>query len=883
MAEANSTANPSQHVDDTEPFKRRINVFKQQIMLTPSGRVIKNGVSRVEYKVALDGFAESARVGMDILSSIAEIHPFIKAPVMAFKLVLGLDLKRRENNAKVQSLQVEMVDMMSEFIQLDNLSGNHDFNTDANLMELMKDISEEITVAFNLSDHYMKKSLLVKCLKSPVYEIRFAKYAQRFHNLGARINRALSIHTIGTISRMDEKVDNIQDMMKTLFLVMETRCEKDLRRFIEKSGGPQACIESDPALEGLISKVGAGMPDEYRKDGSLKIHELKSRLSHELLENIDEALKQNMKLFEKKLDMLDLQLHAINLKLTTETERVITALSGGHERIVDEGGKTTVKARNFVLAIRDYYLHGLHVNYQSKVDEAVLQISLDSAQKSESPSLPSPTALNSESDVSLEPPSYISPNSDIWAFEYINMSYLQPIAEAIDDDGSGFISVKEVNDFTNSCPKSWSMLQWIAYWAAGWHSSVNRYAEKIYGILKELYRLRDIIRPENIGIVDYYLEWSLDRVKKLLKSTSNAVPQVHPELTVLRDEFCQEEEAKLEANLEKMSYNVDSRATVTLVTGPHRIERFATLEVPNETLVDDWNAHHHDLYDNSDLDYGPEDIPLSILQYEPQDVYELPPPSPRITNVMNAHNQAQDSIGGKWAGILINRPVNRPSVPFRGVMRICLGDPVSDTGVMSGTGDCFSGPLSVKGFALPTQGKRLEVDLIIDYGLANSTMWIRCLGVFDPISSTITGEWHSNTRTGTLEPPPAILNCKPEYDPSKGDRIGGTFQFSRTPASLIRFRYSPEAFAQNAPKARWDFARASILYMIRCDRMSKDHMISVLRDIRVFIELCLKMRKHYSEFQSETWYQSLVKICPTIDSFVYSMAQDLAQRKEYHM
>ena len=64
------------------------------------------------------------------------------------------------------------------------------------------------------------------------------------------------------------------------------------------------------------------------------------------------------------------------------------------------------------------------------------------------------------------------------------MLFRSPIVEAMDEDGSGFISVKEANSFALSRPKGlrydlfsstlvvqllklFSLLHWIAYWAAG--------------------------------------------------------------------------------------------------------------------------------------------------------------------------------------------------------------------------------------------------------------------------------------------------------------------------------------------------------------------------------------------------------------------------------
>lgn len=42
---------------------------------------------------------------------------------------------------------------------------------------------------------------------------------------------------------------------------------------------------------------------------------------------------------------------------------------------------------------------------------------------------------------------------DDWAFEYINTKYLQPIMEAFDDDGSGYITYQEVNEFVEAMPE----------------------------------------------------------------------------------------------------------------------------------------------------------------------------------------------------------------------------------------------------------------------------------------------------------------------------------------------------------------------------------------------------------------------------------------------
>ena len=42
--------------------------------------------------------------------------------------------------------------------------------------------------------------------------------------------------------------------------------------------------------------------------------------------------------------------------------------------------------------------------------------------------------------------------SDQWALEFLSVGWLDPIMEAFDDDGSGYITIAEVNRFTDALP-----------------------------------------------------------------------------------------------------------------------------------------------------------------------------------------------------------------------------------------------------------------------------------------------------------------------------------------------------------------------------------------------------------------------------------------------
>ena len=51
-----------------------------------------------------------------------------------------------------------------------------------------------------------------------------------------------------------------------------------------------------------------------------------------------------------------------------------------------------------------------------------------------------------------------SQNPDAWAIRFIDVTRLQPILEAFDDDASGFITIAEMNNFTSSRPADWRLV-----------------------------------------------------------------------------------------------------------------------------------------------------------------------------------------------------------------------------------------------------------------------------------------------------------------------------------------------------------------------------------------------------------------------------------------
>jgi len=210
---------------------------------------------------------------------------------------------------------------------------------------------------------------------------------------------------------------------------------------------------------------------------------------------------------------------------------------------------------------------------------------------------------------SLRPPrsaqgvSFKKPHDDKWALAYINAAYVQPILEAVDDDGTGFVSVKEVNTFVASRPDGWrfvlnryflpdsvlnlllffSLPTWIAYWAVGWQASISVYKNKIYALVQTMFQTLEHVLPSNRRAVDEYLfHPSFWRIELLLRSTRSVSSKIlsDSDLARITELYTSAEEERLDNSLQDVAYELDTTATVSLITGEGRIERVRPFSIP---------------------------------------------------------------------------------------------------------------------------------------------------------------------------------------------------------------------------------------------------------------------------------------------------------------
>ena len=205
-----------------------------------------------------------------------------------------------------------------------------------------------------------------------------------------------------------------------------------------------------------------------------------------------------------------------------------------------------------------------------------------------SPAIESGASLGNVAPDSASKQPYLTPEviestmADEWCLQYFNVSYAHPIQEAFDDDSSGYVRISEANDFCDSIPEGFSLLQWIAYWARGWHVECARYAERINAMVVVM-RSASIfgsVATENTRMIMDYLEgpwWK--SISLLTHAACSKAPAItdSPLDGFVTIRMAQKEE-RLTKELEKWYYTVDTPESMNLICGPARIEKVGVIQ-----------------------------------------------------------------------------------------------------------------------------------------------------------------------------------------------------------------------------------------------------------------------------------------------------------------
>ncbi|KAH9858589.1 hypothetical protein C2E23DRAFT_717063, partial [Lenzites betulinus] len=489
----------------------------------------------------INSLVESLPGLIKALDEVAKIHPFIEVAVGAFKVVVELDLKRRDNDKKISVLFLEMKDMMAVLLELRSIKDEETPGPDgttikARMQQLVRRTADDIKDCANACDTYAKKRLLVKVIKSSMWDDKLKGYMTLFADRRKAFTFALEMHVgraVDDVNSMVSAMDAKLYVVLQLFSSFATPEQRHLWELVRSRGGPSAVMTDDRALEELMRAVasanGRELGTEHARSQADNIESLKA----ELFDSPESAVRKNFELFERKFAMQQRELaDEMRGVVVHESDRVIdTVLSGPHDKIKDKRWRGHVKTRHFILALRDYWVQ--------KVDN----LKRDSTD---------PSISNVEKGL----------------LEALDVRRLQAISEAFDEDASGFITVAEVNQFTTSRPKEFNVPGWLAYWAIGWQIFTTRYITQVVDCFAEMFALLPTLRSENKRYAYEYLDKVWRPIVMLTAAFNGGIAPDSVYETFQR--YVDEEEQRLKEALETVRYNIDAMDTLRLITVPAR-------------------------------------------------------------------------------------------------------------------------------------------------------------------------------------------------------------------------------------------------------------------------------------------------------------------------
>ncbi|KAJ3833971.1 hypothetical protein F5878DRAFT_645514 [Lentinula raphanica] len=485
-------------------------------------------------KTRMSKFSQYATYVIRGLQLLSQVYPIVGVVIAPFNMVINVVQAQEKNDSKVLRVRWQISNTIMYLWEILNIKTpdlrGPDFQMSMkhDLFDLMENIAKDITEAMSLCNQYQKKSKLeMEELKSKIFQIL-------------------------------EKLD--------------TPREKEIKMFIKRNHGVNACLQDDQLLEKLIDLGGEPISDITFKPGN-KAQNLKAarkKLLEDFREDISKVIQQNLSSFTQRMEIQEkLIKETIENSFQIHNDSLLTALQkGSHDQIIDpdmqklwkvNAWKNSVKARHFVLALQEFY-------QDSSANPRFLMSST------------SPTSSHSEID--KENKAVHVPEVDQWAINYLDISHVQSILEAIDDDGTGFITIKEVNKFALSRPKGWSLPVWIAYWAVGWHVDMVQYKRKIHAIMLAMFDILDYDvhkklsndkrhLPSNRYNIDWYLYNICPQIDILVRS-------LHPlkngweeddNLQQIIQQVSTQKERRFQEILETIKYNIDMPSTVALVIG----------------------------------------------------------------------------------------------------------------------------------------------------------------------------------------------------------------------------------------------------------------------------------------------------------------------------
>ncbi|KAJ7057630.1 hypothetical protein C8F01DRAFT_1233056 [Mycena amicta] len=473
---------------------------------------------------------------MDVLTALAQVHPFVAVALAPFRFAYNQEVKRRDTEHIRLSLFESVKDVMLVAVEMKDLAitpDNQCLPSDGEaicnrLTRLGEQMKVDIEGCYNALDAFDKELAFLRFFKASSWNNELSKWKAIFKTRREDLQFALTLTTATTVQHMNTMMSEMRRSAFVEFQSYVVPQDRQIIAFLEENGGQELVLADDNKCAALIKLQEEQtvrhnislLPKRGRHDGSDDIVALRKSY----FADVTTVIKENADSFSRRL----------SLGLADKTISQIWK---------EEGWRGSTKTRQIILAIRNHF-----IELERTRHAGALYTTWQYPYSNEMP--------------------------DAWALEYFQLKRLLNLEHVLDPEAFGMTTIVDINQFTSNKPQGWSLPRWVAYFTIGWQIQATRYCreiQKMYSQMHQIHQQTSLQMPGNKGhISDYILEtWPI--VLGLISSPEQF--ECSHWLASHFQDYQESKEHNICTQLEKVYYVIDSTQMVHDILAGEAIEQ----------------------------------------------------------------------------------------------------------------------------------------------------------------------------------------------------------------------------------------------------------------------------------------------------------------------
>ncbi|KAF5391048.1 hypothetical protein D9757_003997 [Collybiopsis confluens] len=525
---------------------------------------------------ALDAFTASPvwTEGKDIAETLIEpakdmveifdiITPYVPMLIVAKTVFVVLVQKEMDRKSNEQNMKLGLLTITKFWYTLCDV--NVVFGLDPqsksyiDLHELVKTVVDKMHEFGNFQNVYYKHGHVARAMRATRYKTEIQAFLDAFKDFKDQLQRLLtqvSALTINDMHKETEEVDRKLDLVMEMLLHTQSSTEARIQEKIQAYGGEESAFQSKSFVNEITES-------EFKIKATPQLRSI-------LHEDLSVQLKANEAMFKLQLQEATRDLQHT---MAQNTEAVLAKLdSGPHELIRDKDIRQIWKGLSFFydsFKSKNFLLTHLQICCKTRhfVDALHHYFAQQYAEHRKKTGEPHP---------------------DQWTLKFTGRVVFQPtIGDAFDSDGSGYVSIDEVNRFTVHLPRdsingqAWSIPVFLAHAAAGWYQNALHYRLQCIKSLRIIEQYAKKTLPLNRRhLKQYFQNGCLPEIWYIVDSLNTDAFRYQQEdlrsqfeiLAKYRHSIMQMLHDHLQANLNTVRFRLEGPEDVRAVMGTSRCE-----------------------------------------------------------------------------------------------------------------------------------------------------------------------------------------------------------------------------------------------------------------------------------------------------------------------